>query len=611
MRLIYCYIHNFRNIVDQEICFANDYIVKFANSELSIIHRKEDDSLNYLYGNSLVRNLTVIVGKTGSGKTNLLQLIGMDTFERLESQRKNKDSYFLLYQTDREYHFLVECIGIRIKGVNTQEPKDYGAITFSLNLRDKMFDSVKRLEETDHTNLCIINGFDRYAFADFPYDDEKTYEAFTNYGFLSRILSSYGKFSVSMECILLKKYIAQFPLNSVKSTVSFQLTTDNWKYELNTELDERLYKKYYWTWKDKEWEYVNKYSNAGERKAYKFPQNSTPKSRFIHDLMMDYAIYLRKWIEGFKDPIVDLPVDHKKLSVVKRINELCKFIDMHSDEWEMPSGLVWQVGDDIKDISNLLYKMDEKYFTEDTFTIPVVEIDNSEHSTMSELFERIEQYRPDDQGIFTKELLPFHWTNLSSGEYQFAKVWGQIEEYGVRMRLIRPGETYKTAKMPNMILLLDEPETYMHPEMCRRFVNTLGEILKDRPSYAQLQIILSTHSPFMLSDLLPQQIIKMDYDENGYCKILPFSENSSFGANIHTILADGFFLKYTIGEQARLFLQNKYAFLKGLQNRNGQLSDNDREELGRIGDFVPSIGDEMIRMIFERLLKSLNDTFRV
>lgn len=136
-----------------------------------------------------------------------------------------------------------------------------------------------------------------------------------------------------MECILLKKYIPQFPLNSVKSRVSFQLTTDNWKYELNTVLDERLYKKYYWTWKDKEWEYENQYNNAGERKAYKFPKNSTPKSRFIHDLMMNYDIYLRKWIEGFKDPIVDLSVDHKKLSVVKTINELCKFIDMHSDEW--------------------------------------------------------------------------------------------------------------------------------------------------------------------------------------------------------------------------------------------------------------------------------------
>lgn len=604
MRLIYSYIHKFRNIIAQEVSFTPEYDVKFTDGELSINQRREDDASDYLYGDSLIKYLSIIVGRTGSGKTNFLQMIGMDTYDRLDSLRNNHDSYFLLYQTDRPFHFIAECVGISIEGLPINERENYGIVQFSYNLRTHTFESIKSLGEKDDKNLCIINGFDKNSFSNYPYDDDKTEGVFSHYGFIPRILSSYGRFSVSMECILLKNYIANFPPHSIKDNVAFELTTDNWKNQLNTELDERLYKKYYWTWNDKKWEQEDKNFRHGKdsKTPMVYPKGSTPKKRFIHDLMMDYAIYLRKWIEGFKDPTLDLSVDRKKITVVERINALCQFIDLHAEEWGVAKGLVWQIGDDIKDINNLLYKMDDKYFTDELFSIPVIEIDNSDHSTMSELFERIEQYRPDDQGIFTKELLPFHWSNISSGEFQYAKVWGQIEEFGVHMKLIRPNENYKTAKTPNMILLLDEPETYMHPEMCRRFVQTLSEILKRRPSYAQLQIILSTHSPFMLSDVLPQQIIKMDYDENGYCKILPFSKTSSFGANIHTILADGFFLKYTIGEASRVFLQDKFNWLKDITTKGDNLTIEEIDEIYKLSNFIPNIGDEMIRMSFNRLL---------
>lgn len=338
--------------------------------------------------------------------------------------------------------------------------------------------------------------------------------------------------------------------------------------------------------------------------------------------MTDFAIYLRKWAEcldedfpedtlscsreiydlGIEDPTV-LP-DGKKISILKRIDWLCQYIDYHTDEMFGNRGLIWQIGDNIKDIFNLLNKMDDKYFTEEEFSIPVMDIDLSEKSAMHELFERMEQYRPDQVGVFTNCLLPYKWTHISSGEYQYAKVWGILEEYGVKIKILKQGEKFSEARQPNMILLLDEPENYMHPEMCRTFIHNMNELLHQRNPQSELQVILSTHSPFMLSDVLSNQIIKMDYDEMGLC-VISNAEKPSFAANIHSIMADSFFLKYTIGEQARLFLSEKFDLFRSMLRRRDDLSEKDRIEIKKMSELLPNIGDELIRHSFASIIENL------
>lgn len=191
--------------------------------------------------------------------------------------------------------------------------------------------------------------------------------------------------------------------------------------------------------------------------------------------------------------------DGEKIGILKRIDWLCQYIDYHTDEETSNRGLVWQIGSDIRDFFHLLSKMDDKYFTDTEFSIPVMDIDISEKSVMGEVFERMEQYRPDEIGVFTKCLLPYHWTYVSSGEYQYAKIWGVLEEYGVKVKILTQGQKYSEAIQPNLILLLDEPENYMHPEMCRTFIRNLNVLLSKRNPNSELQVLISTHSPFMLS----------------------------------------------------------------------------------------------------------------
>ena len=205
----------------------------------------------------------------------------------------------------------------------------------------------------------------------------------------------------------------------------------------------------------------------------------------------------------------------------------------------------------------------------------------------------MEGYRPDDTGIFTNELLPYHFLCISSGEYQFAKILGGIEELCVRLSVDKT--------KPHIIYLLDEPETYMHPELCRTFLKRLDDVLKERTARTDIQIIISTHSPLLLSDVLPGQITRLDLDKNGYCLIKNSTEKAYFGANIHTILADGFFLDYTIGEYARVFLQENINWLKEFLVKENKTVD-DKHRVQELKSIVPYIGDPLIKNSFEVLI---------
>lgn len=610
MKLIYCYIEHFRNIENQDVSLSDEFDCRYRDSKIFIEKREKNPLMDYIYDNGFMSNLRIIVGKTGSGKTNFLQLIGMDWWNRKSTA--DGDAYLLLYKMHNENDFFVEEVGL---GNKTR------AYCFTYDF-DK-HEILKYIPAAcdDHEDTYIINAFDRYAFASCPYDNVRQEQMFDNNQFIPRKITQYGKSSVSMECEFLKEYLSHFSEKSIKRRVSFVIGWKNWQNKIQSDLDEKLIKREYWTYKDRAEEQRDKnFRNGQYNKPIEYDKKSTPKSRFIHDLMVDFAIYLRKWAElveyeflekyypytgivydlGIEDPR-ELP-DGKKMGILKRIDWLCQYIDYHTDEITSNRGLVWQIGSDIRDLFHLFGKMDDKYFTDTEFSIPVMDIDVNGKTVMREVFERMEQYRPDQIGVFTECLLPYHWSYVSSGEYQYAKIWGVLEEYGVRVKMMTQGQKYSEAIQPNLILLLDEPENYMHPEMCRTFIRNLNVLLSKRNPNTELQVLISTHSPFMLSDVMASQVIKMDYDENGKC-VISESKKPYYAANIHSIMADGFFLEYTIGEQARIFLEDKFKLLQRLTCMNRNLSSSEKEELTMIRSLIPNIGDALIRHCFCMMLE--------
>ena len=81
------------------------------------------------------------------------------------------------------------------------------------------------------------------------------------------------------------------------------------------------------------------------------------------------------------------------------------------------------------------------------------------------------------------------------------------------------------------------------------------------------------------------------------------SEKPYYAAIILSIMADGFFLEYTIGEQARIFLEDKFKLYQPLTFMTRNLSTSELVEVTMLRSLLPTIGDALIRHCFCMMLE--------
>ncbi|MGN6178839.1 MAG: AAA family ATPase [Mucilaginibacter sp.] len=143
------------------------------------------------------------------------------------------------------------------------------------------------------------------------------------------------------------------------------------------------------------------------------------------------------------------------------------------------------------------------------------------------------------------------FTQLSSGEQQLIHSVHSIIYHLLNIdTLDRKDVSYSAVN-----LILDEIELYYHPDYQRLFIQRLLEDLSrlHLTRVKGLNIIFSTHSPFILSDIPHFNVVKM---LSG--KQVPFDpDEKTFGSNIHEMLTDSFFLdSELIGEFAKKKIEN-------------------------------------------------------
>lgn len=92
-------------------------------------------------------------------------------------------------------------------------------------------------------------------------------------------------------------------------------------------------------------------------------------------------------------------------------------------------------------------------------------------------------------------------------------------------------------------ILLDEVEMYYHPEYQRQFVFKLITLIEglrlDKNKIKTINICIITHSPFLLSDILKQNILFLQEGTVANAHVAV----ETFGANVYDILKNGFFLE--------------------------------------------------------------------
>ena len=126
---------------------------------------------------------------------------------------------------------------------------------------------------------------------------------------------------------------------------------------------------------------------------------------------------------------------------------------------------------------------------------------------------------------------------------------------------------YQSKGFSDFKIILDELEIGLHPEWQKRFLSLLvniGKVLSNQYPSTNIHFILASHSAFLLSDLPRQNVIFLDRNDDGNCTVVDGlkKKKETFGANIHTLLSDGFFMDDgLIGEFAKNKIQDVINFL--------------------------------------------------
>lgn len=179
------------------------------------------------------------------------------------------------------------------------------------------------------------------------------------------------------------------------------------------------------------------------------------------------------------------------------------------------------------------------------------------------------------QIINSLSTMAYHLSNIDS-------VWDRVSDVSNEI-------TYK-----NICVFFDEMDLYLHPEFQTRMIDVMIKIVQGLhlKHIKGIQVICATHSPFILSDILRNNVL---YLQKG-SEYKSDKKIRTFAANIGDLLCDSFFMKEgLIGCFAR---DNVESLVDWLEDEG----DNAKWDVRTADDFVDIVDDPLVRMQLKMML---------
>jgi len=191
----------------------------------------------------------------------------------------------------------------------------------------------------------------------------------------------------------------------------------------------------------------------------------------------------------------------------------------------------------------------------------------------------------------TDEELPIE--HMSAGERQLYYILSTLIYHILNLKSVNTHRIHYR----DVLIVLDEVELGFHPDYQRKFINFMIETFErlHLKSYVRFHFLMTTHSPFMLSDVLKSNIIYLGkgHKKNKEELINPFC------ANINEILAQNFFLSEGfVGE----FAKNKILDLLNWLDKNK--INNQVWNIPKAEAFIDALGEPIIKQHLKNMLNS-------
>lgn len=202
--------------------------------------------------------------------------------------------------------------------------------------------------------------------------------------------------------------------------------------------------------------------------------------------------------------------------------------------------------------------------------------------------------------------IPF--SSISSGERQIAYTISNLMYHLVNVdsewndNYRKDKDHVEVIKYHYMNVIFDEVELYYHPDMQRQFTNIMMNTLKS-VHFANLRginIMIVTHSPFVLSDIPDSNVLCIGEGDNLATKTL--------GGNIMEMLSSSFFMNNSIGD----VIKGEIGAIVRLYNKavreGGSVRQDYQRNRTRFKYVCENVGDDFLKRMLNGMV---NDIARV
>lgn len=207
-----------------------------------------------------------------------------------------------------------------------------------------------------------------------------------------------------------------------------------------------------------------------------------------------------------------------------------------------------------------------------------------------------------------KGIIPF--SGISSGERQIAYTISNLMYHLVNVdsewndNYRKDRDHLEVIKYHYMNVIFDEVELYYHPEMQRQFTNIMMKTLKSVKftNMRGVNIMMVTHSPFVLSDIPDSNVLCLGEDDNEVTKTL--------GGNIMEMLSGTFFMSNSIGDAIKEEI-SKIVTLYNRAVREGRDVRTDyMNSRVRMRYICENLGDDFLKQMVTRMVDDIAQTVK-
>jgi len=581
MTLLYMYFENSGNTYkgikanSNGYTFDNRFIVRF-DKEKNIFYINDNPNYVQIYNNA-ISNVSCIVGKNGSGKTTFMELLITNiAWGITEKQPSLMKSIYYKINTDGTYEFFLHQyinwnsnykvyyndseVDVKRNGYNSNHPV-YGS-SFSSQIPDETKFIFHSLSPFDKIFYSISLPFRKHQKRIAPFRNQMKYIGNQN------IFVGDPKHEIQTLTNLITLFSNEYfskPFNDSLGYTFSRIEIDLEHKKRTVDINTKIYIE----------EIINKVSTFQNIEKYPelvaFKNIDTEKQEiflsafFAEDLSKSTVEKFLRFIIIDSFSLIKITSNITYFNNFLKLISFSKAVKSNSDiDYEQISQNLLAIQhfpnyifiNDSSFLNEIIQKKDELETILKLSNLPIEKI--SEVENLPAIIQLIRKLKNKDYLEFKLYLLKkdeeINYFYLSSGEKTmisyFANLMSSILDF--------PSHRNKT-----FIILIDEVELHLHPEWQRNFIDYMNKFFRENNLNMKYQFIIATHSPFILSDIVEEQIIFINQDEK------KSNEHNTFGANIYDIFEKGFFLENSIGKCSESYiheLSNTIYLFKALEH---------------------------------------------